>query len=69
MPEKTYILRFDLLDGTREEQEHTVSKDAWAAFRLFAEPDSMDMYSVIELVCHDWDEDSEKVVVCMKFYK
>ena len=33
---------------------------AWEAFRLFAEPDSADLYAEIELVEHSWEDDTER---------
>ena len=41
-------------------QEHISLADAWNAFRLFAEPDSADLYSEIELAEHNWEEDTER---------
>ena len=53
MPDRTYILRFTLRDGTSknpcEEQEHATLPSAWEAFRLFAEPDSSEIYTHIAL--------------------
>lgn len=69
IPDKTYILRFTLRDGSSEEQEHTLPGDAWEAFRLFVEPGSADIYSVVELVCHDWEANSEELVARMDFNK
>ena len=67
----TYILRFALRDsqpGTPyEEQEHTTLSNAWEAFRLFAEPDSADMYTRIELVAFDWEETTETPIASMDF--
>ena len=33
---------------------------AWEAFRLFAEPDSADLYAEIELIDHGWEDDTER---------
>lgn len=56
MPGTTYIIRFThrtLGSGIPyEEQEHIDLAQAWEAFRLFAEPDSADLYAEIELVEH-----------------
>lgn len=57
MPEITYFLRFTHCDSSEiETQEHTNAADAWNAFRLFAEPDSFEIYSRIELVEYNWAE-------------
>ena len=64
MPATTYIIRFTLRAPRSgipyEEQEHIHLAEAWKAFRLFAEPDSADLYSEIELVEHSWEEDTER---------
>ena len=68
MPESTFILRFTHYDSSEiEEQEHTSSSDAWEAFRAFAEPDSFEIYSRIELVEHNWEEEQEYPLVQMTF--
>ena len=62
MPGITYIIRFTHRGSgfPYEEQEHISLADAWNAFRLFAEPDSADLYSEIELAEHNWEEDTER---------
>ena len=64
MPESTFILRFVHCDRNTsipyEEQEHPTAEAAWEAFRLFAEPDSADLYAEIELVEHSWEDDTER---------
>ena len=64
MPGITYIIRFTHRGSDSgfpyEEQEHISLADAWNAFRLFAEPDSADLYSKIELAEHNWEEDTER---------
>ena len=59
MPGITYIIRFTHRGSGSgfpyEEQEHISLADAWNAFRLFAEPDSADLYSE-----HNWEEDTER---------
>ena len=63
MPESTFILRFVHCDRNTsipyEEQEHPTAEAAWEAFRLFAEPDSLGIYSLIELVEYNYREDTE----------
>lgn len=63
MPGITYIIRFTHRGSDSgfpyEEQEHISLAAAWNAFRLFAEPDSADLYSEIELAEHNWEEDTE----------
>ena len=64
MPGITYIIRFTHRGSDSgfpyEEQEHISLADAWNAFRLFAEPDSADLYSEIELIERSWEEGSER---------
>ena len=64
MPGTTYIIRFTHRTPCSgipcEEQEHIDLAGAWEAFRLFAEPDSADLYAEIELVEHGWEDDTER---------
>ena len=64
MPGTTYIIRFThRTPGSGipyEEQEHIDLAQAWEAFRLFAEPNSADLYAEIELVEHSWEDDTER---------
>ena len=50
-----------------EEQEHTTLAAAWESFRLFAEPDSAEVYSQIELVEYSYAEDTERLITRMEF--
>ena len=36
-------------------------------FRLFDEPDSAEMYSKIELSCHDWETGMDEILETMTF--
>lgn len=68
MPESTYILRFTHYDSSEiEEQEHTTDEAAWEAFRAFAEPDSFEIYSRVELVEYNWREQLEYPLAQMTF--
>ena len=71
MPSITYFIRFAHRVPTHsapyEEQEHTNLADAWESFRLFAEPDSAEMYSQIELVEYDYTEATERLIARMEF--
>jgi len=68
MSESTFILRFTHYDSSKiEEQEHTTAAAAWEAFRCFAEPDSFEIYSRIELVEHNWEEKQEYPLAQMTF--
>ena len=70
MPGITYIIRFHhrgRRNGIAEEQEYIVLADAWESFRLFAEPDSAEMYTRIELVSFDWEAREEHPVASMDF--
>ena len=70
MPGITYIIRFhrrDRRDGIAEEQEYIVLAEAWESFRLFAEPDSAEIYTRIELVSFDWEAREEHPIASMDF--
>ena len=70
MPGFTYNIRFHRRDRRGclpEEQEYIVLADAWESFRLFAEPDSVEMYTRIELVAIDWEARDEYPVASMDF--
>ena len=71
MPESTFILRFVRCDNHTsvpyEEQEHTTAEAAWEALRLFAEPDSLGIYSHIELVEYNWQEEQEYPLAQLTF--
>ena len=70
MPESTFILRFVHCDRNTsipyEEQEHPTAEAAWEAFRLFAEPDSLGIYS-LELVEYNYREDTEYPLAQLTF--
>ena len=71
MPSITYFIRFAHRVPTHsapsEEQEHTNLADAWESFRLFAEPDSAEVYSQIELIEYSYAEDTERLIARMEF--
>ena len=71
MPESTFILLFVHCDRNTsipyEEQEHPTAEAAWEAFRLFAEPDSLGIYSLIELVEYNYREDTEYPLAQLTF--
>ena len=70
MPGITYTIRFHRRDRRGcipEEQEYIVLADAWESFRLFAEPDSAEMYTRIELVAFDWETREEHPIASMDF--
>ena len=71
MPESTFIIRFvHCAKNTSvpyEEQEHTTAEAAWEAFRLFAEPDSFGIYSLIELVEYNYREGTEYPLAQLTF--
>ena len=66
MPTTIYIIRFahraPATSAPYEEQEHTCLATAWESFRMFAEPDSADLYSEIELVEYDYSADTERLI-------
>lgn len=70
MPGITYYLRFVHRNDRNhpyEEQEYTSLMDAWEAFRLFAEPDSAELYSQIELAAHNWETGEEAQIASLEF--
>lgn len=71
MPESTFILRFvhcaKNVSIPYEEQEHPTAEAAWEAFRLFAEPDSLGIYSCIELVEYNYREGTEYPLAQLTF--
>ena len=68
MPTTTYEITFFDLNG-REDSccQHTTAEDAWEAFRLFAEPDSAELYSRITLTAYDWATDTETTLATLTF--
>lgn len=71
MPSTTYFIRFTLRDpkpGTPyEEQEHLHLADAFEAFKLFAEPDSREIYTHIELTKYNWKDCTDTPIATMDF--
>lgn len=71
MPTTTYVIRFahraPAHSAPYEEQEYISRADAWESFRLFAEPDSAEVYSQIELVEYSYTEDTERLIARMEF--
>lgn len=70
MPEITYILRFTHRERGHipaEEIEYTALDAAWQAARLFAEPESSEIYTRIDLIAHNWAEGTENDIFSMTF--
>ena len=71
MPAITYFIRFVHRNPSSstpfEEREYTRLTDAWESFRLFAEPDSMEIYSQIELAGHNWETGEDFPIASMEF--
>ena len=68
MPEKTYFLRFAHRDCSEiEEQEYTHESDGWEVFHLFAEPDSAEMYTRIELTKFNWKTQEDTLLAALEF--
>ena len=65
----TYMLQFTHrnLRDIPETIEYIALADAWKAFRLFAEPDSAEIYTRIELIAHDWEDSTEATIASMDF--
>ena len=68
MERYTYEITFTRLDGQPDEiQQHTSEELARECFRLFDEPDSAEMYSKIELSCHDWETGADEILEMITF--
>ena len=71
LPDLTFIIRFTHREqGTGvpgSEEEFTGLPEAWEAFRLFAEPDSAELYSGIELIELNWATHMERRIAGMTF--
>ena len=69
MPGNTYRLQFTHRDpgDIPEVIEYIVLAEAWKAFRLFAEPDSLEIYTRIELIAHNWEGGTEAHIASMSF--
>ena len=69
MPGLTYMLQVTLRDpgDSPETIEYIALADAWKAFRLFAEPDSSEIYTRIELISHSWEDGTETHLASMTF--
>ena len=69
MPEITYMLQFAHRDSSDipEVIEYTALDAAWQAARLFAEPDSSEIYTRIELIAHNWEDGTEAHIASMSF--
>ena len=69
MPEITYMLQFAHRDSSDipEVIEYTALDAAWQAARLFAESDSSEIYTRIDLIAHNWAEGTESVIFSMTF--
>ncbi len=61
MSESTFIVRFvhreNHTSAPYKEQEYTTAEAAWEAFRLFVTPDSLEIYSQVELVRYSREEE------------
>ena len=68
MPTTTYEMTFYDLSGREDSRaQHTNAKDAWDAFRVFAEPDSAEVYSRITLTAHNWTTGTETALATLTF--
>lgn len=62
-----WIIRFHHWDGSVDEQEYSVCSLAWHSFRLFAEPDSADIYKQVDICKYDRVGQCEKILARMEF--
>jgi hypothetical protein len=68
MPSISYRITFCRKDGgAREEQWHTDARAAWEAFRLFAKPDSFEMYCRVELTEVNFEEHQDYPLAALEF--
>ena len=69
MPEITFMLQFAHRDpgDIPEVIEYTALDAAWQAARLFAEPESSEIYTRIDLIAHNWEKSTESPVASMDF--
>lgn len=69
MPGITYMLQFTHRDpgDVPETIEYIALADAWKAFQLFAEPDSSEIYTRVELISHNWEDGTEAHIASMTF--
>ena len=67
MPGITYMLQFTHRDhrDIPETIEYIALAEAWKAFRLFAEPDSLEIDIRIELIAHNWEDSTEAHIASM----
>lgn len=64
----TYEITFARLDGQPDEvQQYTDESFARECFQLFNEPDSAELYSRIQLTCHDWETGEDKILETLNF--
>lgn len=68
MPTISYRITFHRKDDNApEEQWLGDAHTAWEAFRLFAEPDSSEIYSRIELTEVNWEEHKDYPLAALEF--
>ena len=68
LPDLTFIIRFTHREQgvgvSGSEEEFTSLPEAWETFRMFAEPDSAELYSEIEL---NWTTHTDRRIAGMTF--
>ena len=68
MPTTSYRITFHHKDdSTPEEQWFNDAHSAWQAFRLFAEPDSFEIYPRIDLTEVNWEGHQDHPLAVMEF--
>ena len=68
MPTISYRITFHRKDGnTPEEQWFNSAHSAWEAFRLFAEPDSFEIYTRVELTEVNFEEHQDYPLAALEF--
>ena len=71
LPDLTFIIRFTHREQgvgvSGSEEEFTSLPEDWETFRMFAEPDSAELYSGIELIELNWATHMERRIAGMTF--
>ena len=68
MPAISYRITFHHKDySTAEEQWFNDAHSAWEAFRLFAEPDSSEIYTRVELTEVNYEEQQDYPLAALEF--
>ena len=68
LPEMTYEITFyDWQGGVDSIQQYADEATARSILRLFDEPESADLYSLITLIAHDWSTGTDTELEVLTF--